>query len=291
MFLFSSGGHHPFPFVFEKNQHGPKRVMFVFYVTSPLAVLCSEAFNSHRFTSVNGWSPDRQRSVCSFEAVFVHPHQFIKEPDWIRRLTKKSYSRWAATESVCDQKWFSLRSRGVRGPKTSLGMEGWRFFSLPPPTINYSNPDTTFEAHLGQFWFYYVSLKAHGITNIYNDWDTNVSNHSKGLFLIVAVASCISLLCTYGFIFLTFVPADCPCSLLIPFTAFCEAISLKPSQDVRFQRVPICILNIPNAGHLGNFWYTYVNDFYFHCHDKRSVISPSQIVPMMKNEPHLFPFF
>lgn len=44
--------------------------------------------------------------------------------------------------------------------------------------------------------------------------------------------------------------------------------SPKPSQDVRFWRVLICILNIPNAGHFVNFWYTYMNDFYFHCHDK-----------------------
>lgn len=44
--------------------------------------------------------------------------------------------------------------------------------------------------------------------------------------------------------------------------------SLKPSQDVCFWRVLICILNIPNAGHFVNFWYTYMNDFYFHCHDK-----------------------
>lgn len=58
----------------------------------------------------------------------------------------------------------------------------------------------------------------------------------------------------------------------ISVTAFGEAIfhiSLsKPSQDVCFWRVLICILNIPNAGHLVNFWYTYMNDFYFHCHDK-----------------------
>lgn len=44
--------------------------------------------------------------------------------------------------------------------------------------------------------------------------------------------------------------------------------SLKPSQDVCFWRVLICILNIPNAGHFVNFWYTYMNDFYFHCHDR-----------------------
>lgn len=44
--------------------------------------------------------------------------------------------------------------------------------------------------------------------------------------------------------------------------------SFKPCQDVRFWRVLICILNIPNAGHFVNFWYTYMNDFYFHCHDK-----------------------
>ncbi len=43
---------------------------------------------------------------------------------------------------------------------------------------------------------------------------------------------------------------------------------LKPCQNVRFWRVLICILNIPNAGHFVNFWYTYMNDFYFHCHDK-----------------------
>lgn len=40
----------------------------------------------------------------------------------------------------------------------------------------------------------------------------------------------------------------------------------KPSQDLCFWRILICILNIPNAGHFVNFWYTYVNDFYFHCH-------------------------
>lgn len=66
--------------------------------------------------------------------------------------------------------------------------------------------------------------------------------------------------------------------------------SLKPSQDVCFWRVLICILNIPNAGHFVNFWYTYMNDFYFHCHDK-DLWSSLQIVLMVKNEPHFFPPF
>lgn len=81
------------------------------------------------------------------------------------------------------------------------------------------------------------------------------SNQAKGLFLLLAVASCVSVLWTYVLVisFLHFIAADSTYSLLIPFTAFCEAISLKPSQDVRFQRVLICILNIPNAGHLANF--------------------------------------
>lgn len=65
--------------------------------------------------------------------------------------------------------------------------------------------------------------------------------------------------------------------------------SIKPSQDICFWRVLICILNIPNAGHLVNFWYTYMNDFYFHCHDKDLWSSLLlQIVSMVKNEPHFF---
>lgn len=61
--------------------------------------------------------------------------------------------------------------------------------------------------------------------------------------------------------------------------------SLKPSQDVCFWRVLICILNIPNAGHFVNFWYTYMTDyFYFHCHDK-DLWSSLQIL-LLINEPH-----
>lgn len=135
----------PFLLFLKRINMDQKGWCLFFYVTfSTIAVLCSDAFNSRRFTRVNGWSPDHQRSVWSFEAVFVHPHQFIEEPGWILRLAKNSYFQWAATESVCDQKWFSLRSRGVHGPKTSLGMEWWTFFSLPPLTINYSNPYTTY---------------------------------------------------------------------------------------------------------------------------------------------------
>lgn len=66
--------------------------------------------------------------------------------------------------------------------------------------------------------------------------------------------------------------------------------SLKPFQDVRFSRVQLCILNIPNAGHFVNFWYTYMNDFYFHCHDKDlwSYLL-CRLYWWWKNEPH-FPF-
>ena len=77
-------------------------------------------------------------------------------------------------------------------------------------------------------------------------------------------------------------------------TAFSEAIFYifsKPCQDWSFWRVLICILNIPNAGHFVNFWCMYINYFYFHCHDKRSVIFfPLQIVFMgkKKNEPFYF---
>lgn len=36
-----------------------------------------------------------------------------------------------------------------------------------------------------------------------------------------------------------------------------------PFSRYPFKRVLICILNIPNAGHFVNFWYTYMNGFYF----------------------------
>lgn len=155
MFLFSYGGHYPPPpFVFENNQHGPKRVIFVVYVTfSTFAVLCSDAFTSHLFPSVGGWSPNHQRGGWSFEAVFGHSDRFIKEPDRIRRLTNKKYSRWAATESVCDQKWFSLRSWGVHGPKPVWMWNGGDFF--PPSSYNqlFQSLCNIFYAHLGPFWF------------------------------------------------------------------------------------------------------------------------------------------
>lgn len=67
--------------------------------------------------------------------------------------------------------------------------------------------------------------------------------------------------------------------------------SFKPCQDVRFWRVLICILNIPNAGHFVNFWYTYTNDFYFHCHDKDLWSSLLCRLYRWWNEPHFsFPF-
>ena len=72
---------------------------------------------------------------------------------------------------------------------------------------------------------------------------------------------------------LTFPPRSRPCILFMyPLQLWLSVkqyfTSLKPSQDLCFRRVLICILNIPNAGHFVNFWYTYMNDFYFHCHDK-----------------------
>lgn len=62
--------------------------------------------------------------------------------------------------------------------------------------------------------------------------------------------------------------ANCTCVFPLRLSVKQYFTSLKPSQDVCFWRVLICILNIPNAGHFVNFWYTYMNDFYFHCHDK-----------------------
>lgn len=93
---------------------------------------------------------------------------------------------------------------------------------------------------------------------------------------------------------LTFPPHSWPCILYTCPPSWLSVkqyfTSLKPSQDVCFWRVLICILNIPNAGHFVNFWYTYMNDFYFHCHDK-DLWSSLQIVSMVKNEPHFFPPF
>lgn len=102
----------------------------------------------------------------------------------------------------------------------------------------------------------------------------------------IFVASCAWVLCVHGLILLSLdilgfslfwwashfrhihYPTYRACTFFpAPLLAFSEA-SLKPSQNVCFRRVLICILNIPNAGHFVNLWYTYMNDFYFHCHDK-----------------------
>lgn len=125
--------------LFHMDQKG-----WLFNVTiSTFAVLCDDAFKAHCSVSVDGWYPTVR--VWYFEAVFLRSHLFIRESDWIWR-TKTTCYRWAATKSVCDQKWFSLRSPGVHGPKTCWNDKDQEkpFFLFLKPTINYFNPYKTF---------------------------------------------------------------------------------------------------------------------------------------------------
>lgn len=60
-FYFLPAGVTPFLLFLKRINMDQKGWCLFFYVTfSTFAVLCSDAFNSHRFTSVNGWSPDHQ---------------------------------------------------------------------------------------------------------------------------------------------------------------------------------------------------------------------------------------
>lgn len=109
-------------------------------------------------------------------------------------------------------------------------------------------------------------------------------------FLTMDINFCIPFITHH--ISITFITI-CTC---FPIMAFSEAIfhisSSKPSQDLCFWRVLICILNIPNAGHLVNFWYTYMNDFYFHCHDKDLWSSLlCRLYRWWKKMSHIFFFF
>lgn len=89
-FYFLPAAVAPFLLFLKRINMDQKGWCLLFYVIfSTFAVLRSDAFNSHRFTSVNAWSPNHQRSVWALEAVFVHPQQFVREPDWIRRITNK----------------------------------------------------------------------------------------------------------------------------------------------------------------------------------------------------------